>query len=618
MRQQKDLIEYIKSLQIRDNWAMGVGYTIPDNMVQTGFLVYFDFLRGVTRKSGEAVKDRSDVATMLARWLDGLRKYLVTFASSNLGWLVQYLGGAAGGSGMSARGMQNLANLALNGFISGVQVTSQRSGAATASIDMSPQMFRGSAMYPKTCGDPVLFKILGANPEIFQQLLTPHIYVYIYAMGRIFGDRYIPIFHGLVNEVELKNDKGIESVSVECEDVSKMLRLTHANISPAIVDVKLPSEIQSRNMNFMGEAFLNQEANQIVGKMICGSNPVEVDGQEFLQEAREMIYANDASAQDGSAGIGILDYLMFENSGEIFNELINASMTKEEIMSFPLDKMRGKRLFIPWGIRTSPYRQLKSPTLPVWDSGLDLKLDVCRAVRNKLYGEFYADAMGNFWLHPMRLGIDFISSGIIDESDFWKDEISLAGCYVLDQDEMITASRSFNDDGICTHLGFAGMYKLFGRQDNNFDLQLGLGLPVAMRERYGMRYQTHVEELVNDRDFLKVAAFAHINLKNADLYNCGLTIPLRPELQIARPILLLDRGEIFYINSVTHSIRVGSIPTTNLGLTFGRSVKAPEFDFISWLIQSGQLVPMDVKEYVNKLEKMAGWKYVMSGEQEKK
>jgi hypothetical protein len=615
VRQDKNLIDVLSPLEIGPNWAMKSSYTIPDNMVSTDFFVYFDFLRGVTRKSGSGVVDKDSSKELFSEWIKGFKKYLQVFATNKCYKLMMAAGEA---DSLTVDQMQHLMNMVLNGFVSGVTVTSQRSGPSTASIDLSPHMFRGSATIPKTYNDPILFKMLGSNPDIFLQLLTPHTYVYIYAGGRVFSKRYFPIFHGLINEVELKNDKGIESVSVECEDVSKLLRLAHANISPAIVDVKTPKEMASRNPNFWGEAFREEEADQIVAKMICGSNPVAVSDRESIQADRVQIYFNDANAQDGVAGIGILDYMLFKNSANIYDELWRSTILKNDWNAFPLEKMRGNRLFVPWGVKSSPYRQIKSPNLPMWDSGLELKLDVCRAVKTKMYGEFYADPMGNFWFHPMRLGADFITAPIIENHIKHQDVISKAGVYVIDQDEIITTSRSFNDDGICTHLGFSGVYKLFGQQDVNFDLQLGLGAPISMRERYGMRYQTHTEELINDRDLLKIASFAHIQLKNADLYNCGVTIPLRPELQIARPVLLLDRGEIFYINSVSHNIRVGSIPTTNLGLTFGRSIKAQEYDFISWLIQTDQFIPMDIQEYVKKLETMAGWEFVMAGEQGKK
>lgn len=581
-------------------WAQDCLYVSPDNFVNTDFFVYFDFLRGITREKESTVFEKDWVGNaggLLDKWLDGFRKYVMILASSNqyrnVDRLVQ----------LDSRSKQNLINCAINGFITSISVNHQRSGASTASINLTPHIFRTNSTQPKTYNDPIFFKILEREPEIFQQLFCPHTYVYIYAPGRVIDNAYFPIFHGLINEIENKNDKGMQSVSIECEDVSKYLRLVQANLSPAIYDLKIPDQMKSNLYNFTGDQFFDQTADFIVAKMICGTDPVVVSSPDEVQSARNSIGKYE---KDKSGGFGIIDYLWAKSPGPFFDELIKSAMTYGDLMSFPLDKMRGKRLLNTWGVTTSPYRQLKSPVLPVWDTGIELRSDICKSIKAKLYGEFYADVMGNFNLHPMRLGASFLSCLMVDNGIKYSDVVSKNGIYVLDEDELITTSRSFNDDGIVTHLGFSGTYRLWGAQAGDAPPpQIGVSAPMEMKKKFGLRYQTHTEELVNDEKLLKLAGYAHLNLMNADLYNCAAIIPLRPEIQIARPVLLLDRGEIFYINSISHNITIGAVPTTNLGLTFGRSARAPEFDFIAWLIEQNQMSPYDIDETVKKLEQFA-------------
>ena len=73
--------------------------------------------------------------------------------------------------------------------------------------------------------------------------------------------------------------------------------------------------------------------------------------------------------------------------------------------------------------------------------------------------------------------------------------------------------------------------------------------------------------------------------RNADHYNASITMIHRPEMRVARPVYLLDRAEIFYINSINHQLTVGAVPTTTLGLTYGRSITVPSVDFTSYLIE---------------------------------
>ena len=170
------------------------------------------------------------------------------------------------------------------------------------------------------------------------------------------------------------------------------------------------------------------------------------------------------------------------------------------------------------------------------------------------------------------------------------EETGINGVYILGSEEMINSDFSVNDEGLCTFLGFCGKMEYVGdtaTEANAALLRRRIPGPKEFVGKYGMRYQTHSEPLAHEESALPKVGTAQFVFRNADHYNASITIIHRPEMRIARPVYLLDRAEMFYINSINHQLTVGAVPITTLGLTYGRSITVPSIDFTSYLIEQG-------------------------------
>jgi hypothetical protein len=89
------------------------------------------------------------------------------------------------------------------------------------------------------------------------------------------------------------------------------------------------------------------------------------------------------------------------------------------------------------------------------------------------------------------------------------------------------------------------------------------------------------------RKFMDVAAEALLAFMNAELYSRQDNIIFRPELQIAAPVLIYNgsnqTNEIFYVQSLDHSITIGGEATTSINSNFGRKILDAAPDVSSYI-----------------------------------
>jgi hypothetical protein len=137
----------------------------------------------------------------------------------------------------------------------------------------------------------------------------------------------------------------------------------------------------------------------------------------------------------------------------------------------------------------------------------------------------------------------------------------------------------------------------------------GFAQDYELMRRFGLRWQRIKMPLINNFSFLfertegekteslkfkkeeadklgkRLDAFADIYLRylNSRAYSGSVSLVLRPELVPAKPIYIADRDEVFYIDTVTHSITVGGSASTELSLVYGRK-SAERIDFLDSLL----------------------------------
>jgi hypothetical protein len=96
---------------------------------------------------------------------------------------------------------------------------------------------------------------------------------------------------------------------------------------------------------------------------------------------------------------------------------------------------------------------------------------------------------------------------------------------------------------------------------------------------------------------LNTFADAWMMFINSKAYSGSATLILRPEMVPAKPVYIPDREEIFYIDSVTHTISVGGNATTELSLIVGRKVyEAADFMDDLMKLHSPEKIPASIWE----------------------
>jgi hypothetical protein len=134
--------------------------------------------------------------------------------------------------------------------------------------------------------------------------------------------------------------------------------------------------------------------------------------------------------------------------------------------------------------------------------------------------------------------------------------------------------------------------------------------------RFGYRYEGKNIPMVNEnfsvkdknssqpKKILDIIAKVFLDFANGELYSMTASMLFRPELEISLPIYLVDNKEIFYIQSITHTIEIGSNASTVINASFGRWEEEPEVDMLSYMLHTELLDKAQMKQirYVGSAE----------------
>ena len=77
---------------------------------------------------------------------------------------------------------------------------------------------------------------------------------------------------------------------------------------------------------------------------------------------------------------------------------------------------------------------------------------------------------------------------------------------------------------------------------------------------------------------------------NSELVSTQSTIIFRPELELARPMYYTDTDDVFYIQSIDHTININGDATTTVNGNFGRKEKDIPPDLHNFLLATESIV----------------------------
>lgn len=545
-------------------------------------------------------------------------------------------------------------NLMVNSFISSVVVDRTRKGESTAHLELRFQNYE----YP----------FFEATWDIFEQVFSPMFPVRIYMKSR-FKNELIPVFTGYVTDFTYSDSSGFLSISLGCTDVTKLLEINPINIAPAIVEWRAFGQpLFDKDGRFRGRVvanvFTQMTAENILKTLILGTQGApqrlinlgisSVDGLGVAREVRKQLLVKEQTENDNKAGAirekrNIVNY---------FYRIIPASVFKPEL--------------IYGATKIVPYLYLDMAESPIFQSDIVSRMDVIRDLSDRTYHEFFADEVGNFWFVPLRLNPAFLIYDIIldkkKESSFKRIKNVDPRTYILTEDEIISASFTVNDRAMVSAVDVFGEYpfteggagndimtwalrgfytdsKLVRQIGvrwqrvkmpllNNLNLALSGELVRALEQKQITQLREagktkEADELKqkmnrvlammranssNLQGLLNQLAKVYLQYLNSTAYTSSVSLVLRPEMNVAKPVYFPNRKELFYIDSISHSITVGSEASTKLTLSSGR--KEDEIvDFVDLILRIHsptsvfQMLTIEtMKKYLNLTSKEPGKK----------
>jgi hypothetical protein len=259
-----------------------------------------------------------------------------------------------------------------------------------------------------------------------------------------------------------------------------------------------------------------------------------------------------------------------------------------------------------WGSKICPYRILSVSGVEPFNMTFSSRLDVLRHFQKMVYYEFYVDVAGNIQYHPKRLGNVFFDNSLLYMTTAGSTTIRVPqpfpGIYIFGPEERKNLVRNFNTDQLTTYTRFMGHPDVEVPNQpllSNVTMS-GYWVDEYLLRRFGYRRMDAQNEMINYNvdvplddgekiNIFKLAAREQMAYSNAELRTCDATLIFRPEIDLAYPIYLPDYNEVFYLQSISHSITIGGDATTTISANFGRKPNVIPPDFMSLVFRQDEL-----------------------------
>jgi hypothetical protein len=502
-------------------------------------------------------------------------------------------------------------NQMINFFITDVNVERSRLDIGSATITMRDPPNR------KTDGKYNLF--FDKTYDILNQLFVPMLPITIWARGRLYKDWYLPIFDGFLVAATSTNTEGFLSATLACKDLLELTRISHEMINPAIVKLE---EIKNQDhVNLYSKPLYGHDHFSIFKTMFKGgklafdpdnlTTSIVVDPSEKGTHNFSQIEDFEEVNEDSVVKPEDLDNQyrgLYTSVGGV------GGFSLETALQLTSHTHR-RRKIVSWGASITPYRLLQFATPAPFSSEFSSRLDILREVSGMVYYDLYVDAWGNVNYHPMRFGNLFLAHDIYTLDKKQKERIhehTFPGSQVISPEELLNSSSLFNSEEMVTFLRFSGLNAFIpGTAPELVDL-VRSSTDEDLMARFGYRRREVNNPLFNntakipdkqggDGDLLQLASDELLKYMNGELYTYQASIIFRPELDLALPLLVLPENNVFYINTISHSISIGGDASTTINGSFGRRADEPAIDLANYILETQKLYTVNTEETVESL-----------------
>lgn len=518
-------------------------------------------------------------------------------------------------------------NKIVNYFLTSVNVNRVRNQISTCNLT-----FRDNPQYSAKGKATRLF--YDAGLPLLGQLFAPMLPFTVWARGRIYSDFMFPIFTGYITRVTYANDQGYTTLRLDGKDCLELARISLENLNPATIQ---QAEANLNSLNFFNKPFYGIDHIQIVKAMFLGGSAIwSEDGRTIA--SIESLKSNQAT--DGPKIFPVGNFQPADEESDITPaDILNNTAIPIEYFSLAsiLSRLGTNdpnnpsffRYLCTWGYNLTPYRPFGVGSRDTYTSVFSTRLDVLQNVAATVYYEFYTDGAGNVHYHPMRLANDFL----LYDSFYPKDvAIEMGGSsttlrgvvvnqhrfpfsQVVSNEELTSISKTKNIEELKTYCVFRGTPPVDSAQQPDTYNLVGFHRDDINLAKFGYRREDRNSTMVNEnpgildskgsyRPSLNAMAKVFMDYANGELYTMTASMLFRPELELCAPLYLVEDNEIFYVQSISHTIEIGSAATTVVNASFGRHELEPEVDILSYMLHTEMLDKAKLAEikYVGSVE----------------
>lgn len=425
------------------------------------------------------------------------------------------------------------------------------------------------------------------GPFYKQSIIQEGIRFTLDAKGRFDTNNFYRIFTGFVTATAETSNPTERRLSLTCKDYARYLARTRYNVHPGVHETELIAKqgaptVWTSNLQGKGGA-------EIIGKLLSFSLAHQADKIALeVPETWERVELIDPSSVK-STGRYIEETTKDPKTGADVKKtkLVKGSVGKLGIPSNKDGVIEDRYRFNfhhkydPKLIKTYKYDDNYQPKILIWGhtgevytemfgsfnlyfSEFKTKKDIILDVAALTHYVAYIDGAGNFHYHPPRFEEDSyltIKNGEDYAADTTEDEPVYT--YWLTDDEIISSSYTQNEEEVCTVArGHAqGAFGIFQQVREKVDPSKYQATIVWVDgvNRFGFRERTFSTAAFTDFSEGRLAVFTAANLlrANQERIQMSATIPMRPELQVDRPIYDYTKKKYYHIRSVTHSYNAG-------------------------------------------------------------
>jgi hypothetical protein len=447
-----------------------------------------------------------------------------------------------------------------------------------------------------------------------------------------FANKMYPVFTGYITNTSYSNRGGYWSITLDCSDVTKLLSINPINVNPAIAERRMFGRVfvdEDFKISAWSFPFTNMKLEDIIRTLIEGTRKealtetgrIAVDGIGLIEMWKNPLFPTPEEKKSGENVKGekfegvkfvIEAYKFFEPKIRIY--------TSYDIVPYKYLDLANRQVFSSDMVsRMDIIREVVERTFHEFfaDEVGDFVLLPMRINYKFLKYDFIDPQTKKFGRFKSREDIKdgtyiLTEDEVLNMSLSFSDKEVYTAVDVYGEYPFTSGSSEYVEWAL---RGFAQDYALIKRLGlrwlrrkepliNNMDLLLQGDSGKKLQEQLEAQHKELEEawnreqdpkkkkELENNLLALEASLHSLINAEkknpkdvqalldayanallrflNSKAYSGSVSLVLRPEMVPAKPVYIPDRDELFYIDSVTHSITVGGNATTDLTLTLGR------------------------------------------------